>query len=86
MFFCFVLWFQVPDYFQFIKHPMDLSTVNAKLQDGQYPNPMACVNDVRMIFRNCYLYNAVGTDAWNCAQNLSREFEKEIYNIIFNRA
>lgn len=56
----------VPDYYQIIKDPMDLSTVAARLEGGQQGRPFYTtldlfVADVRRIFSNCRIYNAADT-------------------------
>jgi hypothetical protein len=40
-----------------IKRPMDLSTVKKKIARKAYPNAQACIDDLRLIFENCYLFN-----------------------------
>lgn len=62
----------IPDYFDVIKHPMDLSTVRRKLETGQYSTAEQFAADVRVIFTNCYTYNAADSDV----VNLCRAFEK----------
>jgi len=47
----------IPSYFSIIKHPMDLSTVEKKLQQSKYPTVASLIDDVRLIFRNCELFN-----------------------------
>ena len=50
---------------------MDLSTVKARLDAGQYLNNLdAYLSDVRQIFKNAYLYNAAGTDVYAMAKQL----------------
>ncbi|KAI8144209.1 Bromodomain-containing protein [Fennellomyces sp. T-0311] len=46
-----------PDYFTIITHPMDLSTVQRKLERDEYDSVDAFVNDIRLIFDNCHKYN-----------------------------
>jgi len=60
-----VTWFQHPvndkgiiaDYKAKIKHPMDLSTMSAKLERGLYHTTQAFALDLRRIFANCLEYN-----------------------------
>lgn len=47
----------IPDYLKIIKKPMDLSTVRAKLENGQYENAHEFDKDMRLIFANCIKYN-----------------------------
>ncbi|KAI8807309.1 hypothetical protein BJ742DRAFT_661105, partial [Cladochytrium replicatum] len=48
----------IPTYFQIIKRPMDLSTVDKKFEDGTYKTLDEMVADFRLMFDNCYLFNA----------------------------
>lgn len=70
----------IPDYFNFIKHPMDFGTIEARLnaQPCHYAHPDEFVSDVRLVFRNCYIYNAEGTAVWVWAMELSKLFESQI--------
>lgn len=47
----------IPDYFDIVKKPMDLSTIKRKLDTGQYSDPWEYVDDVWMMFDNAWLYN-----------------------------
>ncbi|XP_066516437.1 bromodomain-containing protein 3-like [Hoplias malabaricus] len=63
------------DYNDIIKHPMDLSTIKAKLNRGQYPNPQAFAADVRLMFSNCYKYNPPDCEVVAMARQLQDVFE-----------
>lgn len=47
----------IPDYFEIVKRPMDLSTIKRKLDIGQYTDPWEYVDDVWLMFDNAWLYN-----------------------------
>ena len=47
----------IPDYFEIIKKPMDLSTIKRKLDTGQYSDPWDYVDDVWLMFDNAWIYN-----------------------------
>lgn len=47
----------IPDYFNIVKRPMDMSTINNKLISGQYSDPWEYVDDVWLMFDNAWLYN-----------------------------
>lgn len=47
----------VPDYFDIIRTPMDLSTVLARLDEGYYTSLDGVWADCRLIFDNCREYN-----------------------------
>ncbi|XP_065313021.1 serine-rich adhesin for platelets-like isoform X3 [Gordionus sp. m RMFG-2023] len=66
----------LPDYHDIIKIPMDLSTVKKKVEARDYKNPADFVNDVRLIFANCYKYNPPDHDVVAMAKKLQDVFEK----------
>lgn len=72
------------DYPSIIKHPMDLGTIRTRLNEGYYVDPMGFVNDVRTVFRNCFLYNKKGSDPYVAGNSLSLLFENEIFQIIYH--
>lgn len=47
----------IPDYFDIVKKPMDLSTIKRKLDTGMYQDPWEYVDDVWLMFDNAWLYN-----------------------------
>ncbi|KAI4326760.1 hypothetical protein MLD38_032039 [Melastoma candidum] len=65
----------IPDYFNVIKHPMDLGTVKSKLVGGEYSNPLGFATDVRLTFSNAMTYNPRGNDVHYMADTLSKNFE-----------
>lgn len=47
-----------PDYYDVIKHPMDLGTMQKKVKSGQYKNKKQFAHDLNLIWENCLLYNS----------------------------
>ena len=47
----------VPNYFQVIKHPMDLSTVQEKYNRGDYKTAAEAHADINLIWSNSLLFN-----------------------------
>nr|CDI55323.1 related to transcription regulator SPT7 [Melanopsichium pennsylvanicum 4] len=47
-----------PDYYEVIKHPMDLGTMQKKVKSGQYKSKKQFAHDLNMIWDNCLLYNS----------------------------
>ena len=47
----------IPDYFDIVKTPMDLSTIKMNLNSGKYSDPWEYVDDVWLMFDNAWLYN-----------------------------
>ena len=48
---------QVPDYLQFVDHPMDFGTIKRKLNTAKYIEVQEFVDDIQLIFTNCDIYN-----------------------------
>jgi len=66
----------LPDYFDYIKHPMDLQTVFTKLKNNEYSTDLTMfVKDIRQIFMNAITYNEPITEVYNHAIILSNIFE-----------
>lgn len=66
----------IPHYSDIVKEPMDLSTIQAKLANNQYENGDAFESDVRLIFKNCYLFNPLGNDVHTMGLKLEQFFNK----------
>lgn len=65
----------IPDYFQIITRPMDLGTVQGRLDNEYYTTPMEFAEDVRLTFANAMKYNPPGNDFHYMAVSLSQFFE-----------
>ncbi|TEB30345.1 histone acetyltransferase, GCN5 superfamily [Coprinellus micaceus] len=66
---------EVPDYLEFIKSPMDLTTMEAKLESNQYKNLEQFVDDALLIFDNCRLYNPETTIFARNAQKMEKHLK-----------
>ncbi|KAJ6246051.1 falz-related bromodomain-containing protein [Anaeramoeba flamelloides] len=67
----------IPTYFQVIKHPMDLSTIESKLNNNQYLNLQGIVDDFRLIFNNSIVFNAPDTFVAKCSILMKNEMEQK---------
>eukprot|EP01114_Cavostelium_apophysatum_P008922 TRINITY_DN2195_c0_g1_i5.p1 TRINITY_DN2195_c0_g1~~TRINITY_DN2195_c0_g1_i5.p1 ORF type:complete len:648 (+),score=244.76 TRINITY_DN2195_c0_g1_i5:200-2143(+) len=67
----------IPDYLTVIKRPMDFSTIQDKIDNGEYSKPEEFCVDMRLVFANAMLYNAPGSQIYNHAERLSRDFERK---------
>ncbi len=68
----------LPDYFKIIKRPMDLGTVRKRLENKYYWRAQECVDDVTLMFANCYMYNKPGEDVVIMAQSLEKFFLNKV--------
>ena len=64
------------DYPQIIPKPMDLGTVKQKIERQGYMSVEQCADDIRLIWSNCKRYNGEGSDFYNLADRLSKQFEE----------
>ncbi len=49
------------DYPSIVKNPMDLGTVQTKLNNGQYLYVEDMIDDIQLVWDNCKLYNSPGS-------------------------
>ncbi|KAI6870232.1 histone acetyltransferase [Hortaea werneckii] len=72
---------EVQDYYSVIKNPMDLSTMETKLDKDQYEGVEDFVRDVLLIVRNCKRYNAESTPYAKAAGKLERELWRKVREV-----
>ncbi|CAG7564211.1 unnamed protein product [Fusarium equiseti] len=65
----------VPDYFEKVKRPMDLSTIKVKMDRKEYNDEEEFLRDVRQIFDNCFTYWKKGDPMWLAGEKLQKTFE-----------
>lgn len=63
-------------YFDVVKHPMDISTVEKKLNAGEYKSTAEFEADVRLIFHNCYIFNTPDNEVYQMGQALEAVFNE----------
>jgi len=63
---------------------MDISAMNAKLEEGMYKERFAFEADFRLMIRNAKTYNMPGTFAYNETLALESVFDK-IRSLYFSR-
>ncbi|KAI9725668.1 MAG: histone acetyltransferase [Chrysothrix sp. TS-e1954] len=63
---------EVHDYYEVIKEPMDLSTMEEKLEKDSYPIPEDFIKDAMLIFNNCRTYNTESTPYAKSANKLQK--------------
>uniref|UniRef100_A0AAY4BYQ9 histone acetyltransferase n=1 Tax=Denticeps clupeoides TaxID=299321 RepID=A0AAY4BYQ9_9TELE len=68
----------IPDYFDIVKNPIDLSTIKRKLDTGQYQEPWQYVDDIWLMFHNAWLYNRKTSRVYKYCSKLAEVFEQEI--------
>lgn len=71
----------VADYYEVIKEPMDLSTMETKLEADNYAIPEDFVRDAKLVFDNCRKYNNETTPYAKCANKLEKFMWQQIKGI-----
>ncbi|KAL4332054.1 hypothetical protein GQ457_07G000670 [Hibiscus cannabinus] len=71
----------IPDYFNVIKHPMDLGSIKKKIASGVYASPLEFHDDVKLTFSNAMTYNPPGNDVHIMADTLNKFFDVRWKNI-----
>lgn len=74
----------VPDYYDVIKHPMDISTMEKKLNNYEYDSADKFHTDVMLVVNNCRTYNLPNTTYYRCADTIERFFNNLWADIIKN--
>ena len=72
---------EVHDYYDVIKEPMDLHTMEEKLEKDVYENVEDFVRDVLLLVRNCKRYNAETTPYAKAANKLEKELWRRVREV-----
>ncbi|XP_059305194.1 uncharacterized protein LOC132056838 [Lycium ferocissimum] len=73
--------FEVEDYYEIIKEPMDFGTMRAKLHEGMYQNLQQFEHDAFLIPKNAMHFNASGTVYFRQARAIY-ELAKKVFNVL----
>lgn len=69
---------EVGDYYDVIKEPMDLSTMELKLENEKYESFDQFLYDARLIYNNCRAYNAESTTYYKNATKLEKFMNNKV--------
>jgi len=70
--------YELNDYPDIIKNPMDLGTVKSKMLKGEYQSYEECFGDIQLIWDNCKLYNMAGSDIYKLAERMEKTSRREL--------
>ena len=76
------------NYLRIIKNnPMDISTIEKKLSKNEYILVQDVINDIKLIWYNCRIYNQEGSDIFQFSDHLEKLVDKkfENYYIYYDR-
>ena len=77
-----------PDYLRVINYnPMDISTVEKKLSNGEYSLVQDVINDIKLIWYNCRIYNYESSQIYQFSDHLEKLSDKELekYYIYYDK-
>lgn len=66
----------IPRYFDIVDRPMDLSTIEKKLNGGAYSSAHAVVDDFNLMIDNCVKFNGLENPVTKMGKNMQATFEK----------
>ncbi|UMM11000.1 hypothetical protein L5515_000505 [Caenorhabditis briggsae] len=62
---------EVPDYYAYIKHPIDFKTIQEKFRRKYYAHQHLFIADLTRMFQNCYSFNGIDTIYYKLAYKLN---------------
>lgn len=71
----------IPRYFETIARPMDISTIEKKLNGGEYPVAQALVDDFNLMVDNCVKFNGPENPVTKMGRTIQATFEKGIKSL-----
>ncbi|SJM86864.1 related to Bromodomain-containing factor 1 [Zygosaccharomyces bailii] len=71
----------IPFYFNYIKRPMDLSTIERKLSVSAFETPEQVTEDFNLMVDNCIRFNGPQAVISQMARNIQAAFEKHMLNM-----
>jgi Bromodomain len=66
----------IPRYFDVVDRPMDISTIEKKLNSGAYSSAQAVVEDFNLMIDNCVKFNGLENPVTKMGKNIQATFEK----------
>ncbi|MBW0524568.1 hypothetical protein O181_064283 [Austropuccinia psidii MF-1] len=69
---------EVTDYYTIIKNPMDFQTIESKLDANLYQNLESFLDDCKLVFENCRIYNPEGSNIVKNANKLEKLLKEKI--------
>ncbi len=73
--------FNIMDYFDIIERPMDLGTVKKKLGHNVYRSLQHFVEDINLVWNNCYKYNGEHHEISKTANEIEVFFNEEFKKV-----
>lgn len=71
----------IPTYFDFVKTPMDLGTMEKKVTSDEYTSVSEFIADMDLIVSNCTVFNGPTSEISAMGRNIRQSFEKHMKNM-----
>lgn len=71
----------IPTYFDVVKNPMDISTIERKLSFKEYSSVQEVKQDFDLMFNNCYLFNGPDSAVSVIGKSLQTSFDREMLKL-----
>ena len=73
------------DYHEVVKNPVDFSTIKQRLNTNQYHLAQEFIDDMLLVFDNCFVYNGENSNIGRMCNKVRNEFKRlyEELNIEF---
>lgn len=71
----------IPFYYNYVKRPMDLTTMEKKIQVDAYETPKQLTEDFDLMVSNCYAFNGKNSVISQMARNIQASFEKHMLHM-----
>ncbi|KAH9068733.1 hypothetical protein Ae201684P_004434 [Aphanomyces euteiches] len=71
-----------PDYYRLVPEPMDLATIEDKLLNDEYDDKDLFIEDVELVWRNCFAYNGEDAPISASARKLAATFSRLVDNYL----
>ncbi|KJH50182.1 Bromodomain protein [Dictyocaulus viviparus] len=62
----------VPEYYDYIEYPIDLSTMAKRVKSKYYVHQHLFIADLCRMFANCYSFNGIDTEYYRCGYRLNK--------------
>ncbi|TSO25194.1 Bromodomain adjacent to zinc finger domain protein 1A [Bagarius yarrelli] len=72
---------QVPDYYDIIKKPIALSIIRERVNNCEYQTASEFIDDVKLMFSNCFEYNPSNTSEAKAGTRLQAFFHSELQRL-----
>lgn len=68
----------VPTYYEIVKNPMDLQTMEKKLHNSEYKSPKEVLDDFNLILSNCILFNGIEHPITELSRGMQAAWDRQM--------